>query len=117
MNLKTATRPFKLLIEPQEKKGKEVCDEIVYQNLSKTDALKNIKPHNCTGEAKNAIISNTITQKEELDYADARDIEYEFPNIAIRQRNNFCFSSLVGSTVYLLTLGLVSNPFSIVFEL
>ena len=48
------------MMELQEIKGKEIYDDIVYRELSKTDALKKLKPYNYTGEAKNAIINNAI---------------------------------------------------------
>ena len=60
-NLKKVMRLFKLLIELQENKGKQVCNEIVHQNLSKTDTLKKLKPSNYTSEAKNTIVSNAIS--------------------------------------------------------
>ena len=87
---------------------------MVYRNLSKTDALKKLKSYDYTSEAKNATITNTIAQKEELDCVDASDTECYF---ITRQRNNFCFSSLMGSPIHLLALGLVSNVLSIVFQL
>ena len=59
-NLQIATCPFKLVIELQELKGKEVYNDIVYQDLSKIDMLKKLIPHNYTGKAKQVIINNAI---------------------------------------------------------
>ena len=40
------------------KKGKEIYNEIVCNNLSNTAALKKSKLPNCTGDTKNVIINN-----------------------------------------------------------
>jgi len=103
-NLKSATRPFKLTMELQEIKGKEIYDDIVYRELSKTDALKKLKPYNYTGEAKNAIINNAIARKEELDDENICESENGFPSFAIRSRNNLCFNSFTGSPMHLMGL-------------
>ena len=79
--------------------------------------MKKLKPCNYAGEAKNAIISAIIAQKEESDYADACDAEHRFSTFVIRKRNNFYFSSLIGSLMCLLALGLVTNVLSTIFQL
>ena len=81
--MSTVTRPFKLLIELQENKGKEVYDEIVHENLSKINMLKKLKPRNYAGKAKNTIINNAFARKEELDSVDASNAECEFSKFAI----------------------------------
>ena len=41
-DLDAVSRPFKLTMKMQEQKGKETYNEIVCDNLSKTDALKKL---------------------------------------------------------------------------
>ena len=88
-NLDTASHPFKLTMEIQERKGKQTCNEIVHDNLSKTAALKKLKPYNYTGDAKNTIINNAIARKEELEEAHVTNTEHKFPDYSINRRNNF----------------------------
>ena len=71
--------------------------------------LKKLKPCNYTSKAKQVIINNAITQKEELDGADSQESEYRYSLFSINERSNFCFSSFTGSPIHLLALGLVSN--------
>jgi len=115
-NLGTAARPFKLTMDMQEKKGKEIYRDIVHGSLNKTDALKKLKPYNFTGDAKNLIISSAFAKKEALEDCNNNDTENDYPSFAIRQRNNFCYSSFTGSPMHLLALGLVSTVMSIVFQ-
>ena len=49
----------------QNRKGLEICNSIVYENLSKSTTLKKLKPYNCTGDAKNTIINNSMARREE----------------------------------------------------
>ena len=53
----------------QDEKGCEVYNQIVYENLSRNKALKFLKLHNHTGEAKSIIIDNVqerVTKRTQL---------------------------------------------------
>ena len=83
-NLERVAHPFKLTIETQDKKWKEICNSIIFNNLSKTATLKKLKAHNCTSEAKNINIENAIARKEELGEINIQESEYKYPSFAIR---------------------------------
>ena len=116
-NLNTATCPFKLTMERQDSKGREVCNDIVHNKLSKTAAFKKLKPYNFTGEVKNMIINNAFNRKEELGECTDHVSEYEYPSFAITQRNNFCYNSFTGSPMHLLGLGLGNALITMIFQL
>ena len=63
------------MMEIHDRQGNETCNEIVSSNLSKTAALKKLKPRNCTVDAKNVIISNTIARKDKLEEVHFKDSE------------------------------------------
>ena len=69
--------------------------------------IKTIQLHQ--SQAKNTTISSAISQKEESDCMDAHKLEHGFYALLIRQRSNFCFSSLAGSPIHLVVLRLVST--------
>lgn len=104
-------------MEMQNNKGKEVCDDIVFRNLSKSAALKKLKPHNHPGNAKNAIINITLAGKEELGEDDIQESEHKHPAYVIMQRNNFCCNRFMGSPMHLMGLELVSAIMSIIYQL
>ena len=104
--MNTTTYLFMLTIAMQDKKGKEVYDEIIHNKLIKAVVGKKLKPHNFTGEAKNLIINNAIWSKEELGEMDAHESKYACPFLAARQRNKLCFKSFARSLMHLLGLGL-----------
>ena len=54
------TYSFKLAVEMQNNKGKEICNNTIFRNLSKTVVLKKLKLCNYPSEAKNAIINNAL---------------------------------------------------------
>ena len=53
-----------------DNKGKEVCNNIIKNNFSKTATLKKLRLRDLAGKAKNLIIDKTVTRKEELGEAD-----------------------------------------------
>ena len=79
---------FKLVIETQDNKGKEICNNIVFRNSSKTAALKKIEYFACTGEAKNLIINKAIAQKNELEEFYIQESERRHSPFLTRQRKN-----------------------------
>ena len=116
-NLNTATHPFKLIMESQERKGKEVCNDAANGDSNKIDVLRKLKPCDFTGNSKNAMTNNAFARKEELEDISISKSEHRCPLFATRQRNNFCFSSFADSPMHLIALGLVSATLSIVFQL
>ena len=58
-----ATYPFKLTMD-QDREEKEVYNNIIFSNLNKKAALKILKSHNYTDEAKNSVIKKLWLEKK-----------------------------------------------------
>ena len=101
----------------QDEKGREVCNQIVCENLSRNKSLRILKPYNHTGEANNIIIDNALARKEELGESNTEDVEHDHPTFAVMRRNNFCYRSFTASTMHLIFLGLVHAFISVIHQL
>ena len=91
-----------------DNKGKEVCNNIIKNNFSKTATLKKLRLRDLAGKAKNLIIDKTVTRKEELGEINIEELEYKYQVFAIRRRNDFFYNSFTRSPMHALALGLVN---------